>query len=52
VNQCVVVAKGARAKLDEVARSVAELRAVGFLQSTVDRAKLAGVKAAAGSQCN
>jgi polar amino acid transport system substrate-binding protein len=52
VNQCVVVAKGARAKLDEVARSVAELRAAGFLQSAVDRAKLAGVKAAARAQCN
>ena len=52
VNQCVVVAKGARGKLDEVARSVTELRASGFLQGAVERAKLAGVKAAAGSQCN
>ena len=52
VNQCVVVAKGARAQLDEVARSVGELRASGFLQGAVERARLAGAKAAAGSQCN
>jgi len=52
VNQCVVVAKGARGKLDEVARAVAELRAAGFLQNAVERAKLAGVKAATGAQCN
>jgi polar amino acid transport system substrate-binding protein len=52
VNQCIVVAKGARGMLDEVARSVAELRASGFLQRAVERARLGGAKAATGSECN
>lgn len=52
VSQCIVVAKGAGAKLEEVARSVAELRASGFLQRAVERAKLGGAKAATGAQCN
>jgi polar amino acid transport system substrate-binding protein len=51
VSQCVVVAKGARAKLDELARSIAELRASGFIQTSLERARLAGAKVAADSQC-
>jgi hypothetical protein len=52
VNQCIVVAKGAGAKLEEVARAVAELRVSGFLQRAVERARLGGAKAATSAQCN
>lgn len=43
VEQCVVVEKGGGAKLATIARFVADLRASGFIKSSIDRAQLAGV---------
>jgi polar amino acid transport system substrate-binding protein len=47
VDQCFVVAKGARAKLDLIAKFMSELNASGFMQQSIDRAGLTGVRAAA-----
>jgi polar amino acid transport system substrate-binding protein len=48
VDQCFVVRKGEGAKLDALAAFVAEARASGFITSSIDRAKLAGVAPASG----
>jgi polar amino acid transport system substrate-binding protein len=48
VNQSFVVAKGDRAKLNIIERFVADVRASGFIQSSIDRAKLTGVAVATG----
>jgi len=45
VDQSFVVAKGARAKLDAIAAVMKELNAAGFMQRSIDRAKLTGVRA-------
>jgi polar amino acid transport system substrate-binding protein len=46
VDQCFVVAKGARARLDAIATFMADVRASGFMKSSIDRAGLTGVRAA------
>ncbi len=43
VDQAFVVEKGNRAKLDEIAKFVVELRAAGFIEASIGRAKLSGV---------
>jgi polar amino acid transport system substrate-binding protein len=49
VGQAIVVAKGNRARLDDVNRFLAELRASGFVKASIDRAKLSGVEVATGN---
>lgn len=44
--QAIVVAKGKAAELAEVNRFLADVRKSGFVQSSLDRAKVAGVKVA------
>ena len=46
VDQCVVVAKGNAARLETVERFVAEIRASGFIQQSIERARLVGVNVA------
>ena len=46
VDQSFVVEKGSPAKLDVIARFVAEVRASGFIKASIERAKLAGVDVA------
>jgi polar amino acid transport system substrate-binding protein len=46
VEQCFVVNKGERAKLDEIAQFVTAVQASGFIDSSIERAKLTGVEAA------
>jgi polar amino acid transport system substrate-binding protein len=48
VDQCFVVAKGGRAKLDAIKTFMAEIGASGFMKSSIDRAGLTGVRAAPG----
>jgi polar amino acid transport system substrate-binding protein len=48
VDQCFVVSKGARAKLEAIDTFMAGIRASGFMKSSIDRAGLTGVRAAAG----
>jgi polar amino acid transport system substrate-binding protein len=48
VDQSFVVAKGDRAKLAPIERFVAEMRASGFIKSSIERAKLTGVDVASG----
>ena len=48
VDQCFVVSKGARAKLDAIETFMAGIRTSGFMKSSIDRAGLTGVRAAAG----
>jgi polar amino acid transport system substrate-binding protein len=48
VDQCFVVSKGARAKLDVINKFMADIRASRFMTSSIDRAGLTGVRAAAG----
>jgi len=50
VEQCFVVEKGARAKLDAIEKFVAELRSSGFIKVSIDRAKLTGVDVASGKK--
>ena len=50
VDQCFVVAKGARAKLDAIERFVADVRASGFIKSSIDRAGLTGVDVASATK--
>src|SRR5215471_10578233 len=45
VDQSFVVSKGSRAKLDAIAKFMGELNAAGFMQQSIDRAKLTGVRA-------
>jgi polar amino acid transport system substrate-binding protein len=45
VDQCFVVSKGAREKLDAIDRFMGEIKASGFMQQSIDRAKLTGVRA-------
>lgn len=44
--QSIVVAKGKRPQLDEVNRFLADVRTSGFVKSSLDKAKLAGVEVA------
>jgi polar amino acid transport system substrate-binding protein len=44
VDQCFVVSKGARAKLDVINRFMADIRSSGFMRSSIDRAGLTGVR--------
>jgi polar amino acid transport system substrate-binding protein len=46
VDQCFVVEKGARAKLEAIEQFVAEVRSSGFIKSSIDRARLTGVDVA------
>jgi polar amino acid transport system substrate-binding protein len=46
VDQCFVVEKGARAKLEAIERFMADLRASAFLKSSIERAGLTGVDVA------
>jgi len=48
VDQCFVVAKGGRAKLDAIKTFMADIGASGFMKSSIERAGLTGVRAAAG----
>jgi polar amino acid transport system substrate-binding protein len=48
VDQCFVVPKGARAKLDVINKFMVDIRASGFVKSSIARARLTGVRAAAG----
>jgi polar amino acid transport system substrate-binding protein len=45
VDQSFVVPKGSRTKLDAIATIMNELNASGFMQQSIDRAKLTGVRA-------
>ena len=44
--QAIVVPKGQRARLAEINRFLADVRTSGFMQASLDRAKVAGVKVA------
>ena len=46
IGQAMVVDKGNRSSLDELNRFVADVRASGFVQTSLDRAKLVGVEVA------
>jgi ABC-type amino acid transport substrate-binding protein len=48
VDQCFVVAKGGRAKLEAIDRFMAGIQASGFMKSSIDRAGLTGVRAPTG----
>jgi polar amino acid transport system substrate-binding protein len=48
VDQCFVVAKGGRAKLEAIGRFMADINASGFMKSSIDRSGLTGVRAATG----
>jgi polar amino acid transport system substrate-binding protein len=48
VDQCFVVAKGGRAKLEAIAPFMAGINASSFMKSSIDRAGLTGVRPAAG----
>jgi polar amino acid transport system substrate-binding protein len=45
VDQSFVVTKGSRARLDAIAKIMSELNASGFMQQSIERAKLTGVRA-------
>jgi polar amino acid transport system substrate-binding protein len=45
VDQCFVVSKGAREKIDAIDRFMGEIKASGFMQQSIDRANLTGVRA-------
>jgi ABC-type amino acid transport substrate-binding protein len=46
VDQCFVVPKGARAKLEVINKFMADIRASRFMKESIDRAGLTGVRAA------
>ncbi len=46
VDQCLVVAKGNAPRLETIERLVAEIRASGFIQQSIERARLVGVNVA------
>jgi polar amino acid transport system substrate-binding protein len=48
VDQCFVVAKGGRPKLEAIDTFMAAINASGFMRSSIDRAGLTGVRPAAG----
>jgi ABC-type amino acid transport substrate-binding protein len=48
VDQSFVVARGDRPKLAAIEAFVADVRASGFIQASIDRARLAGVAVAPG----
>ena len=50
VDQAFVVEKGARAKLEAIEKFVAEVRASGFIKSSIERAKLTGVGVPSGKK--
>ena len=50
VEQCFVVEKGARAKLDAIEKFVDEARGSGFVKASIERAKLTGVDVASGKK--
>ena len=48
VDQCFIVEKGARAKLQLLENFVAEARTSGFIKTSIERAKVTGVEATTG----
>ena len=50
VDQSFVVEKGNKAKLEAIERFVAEVRASGFIKSSIERAKLTGVEVPSGKK--
>jgi hypothetical protein len=48
VDQCFVVAKGGRAKLEGLEQFMAGINASGFMKSSIERGGLTGVRPAAG----
>ena len=50
VDQCFVVEKGNRAKLDAIDRFIDEVRTSGFIKSSIERARLTGVDVASGKK--
>jgi hypothetical protein len=46
IGQAIVVAKGATSRLAELNRFLTDVLASGFVKSSVDRAKIAGVEIA------
>lgn len=50
VDQCFVVDKGNRAKLDAIDRFIDEVRTSGFIKSSIERARLTGVDVASGKK--
>jgi polar amino acid transport system substrate-binding protein len=50
VDQAFVVRKGDRAKLDAIEKFASEVRASGFIKSSIERAKLTGVDVASGKR--
>jgi polar amino acid transport system substrate-binding protein len=50
VEQCFVVEKGGRAKLEAIEKFVAEVRASGFIKSSIERAKVTGADVASGKR--
>lgn len=50
VDQCFVVAKGDRGKLEAIDRFMTDIRASGFIKTSIERAKLTGVRVAGGDQ--
>jgi polar amino acid transport system substrate-binding protein len=50
VDQCFVVAKGERAKLSAIEAFAAEVRASGFIKTSIDRAGITGVDVAPGKK--
>lgn len=50
VDQCFVVEKGNRAKLEGIAKFVDEVRASGFIKSSIERARLTGVDVSSGKK--
>jgi polar amino acid transport system substrate-binding protein len=50
VEQCFVVEKGATAKLAAIEKFMAEVRASGFIKSSIERAKLTGVDVGSGKK--
>ena len=50
VDQAFVVEKGARAKLEAIEKFIDEVRASGFIKSSIERAKLTGVDVPSGKK--
>ena len=48
VDQCFVVEKGSRAKLEAIDKFVDEVRASGFIRSSIERARLTGIDVPSG----
>ena len=50
IGQAIVVAQGETARLDELNSFLAEVRASGFVQASIDRARIPGVEVASGPE--